>query len=254
MWTVWPTFGRSADWPAGLWRGDVIAPRRLTARAYQRSGAARSRARRLRRHGCSRVCGPSARRFIPGLAARVLKAIAGGSNENVEKVMAITVADASRPAAYRVRAVIHMGSRPRRPNSVPARAVFLSKHASTGARLRACRGAFAGKHGRNGKEPLGTRACGLVVVHECERTFPQFHDRHVGRVPRSSKAGNTRAALTVEHAITWARGKPSMMNFDMTFGKSMTLGLSRELAVQSVERVSGQKPCLVARSTTSHRK
>src|SRR5258708_39111961 len=51
-------------------------------------------------------------------------------------------------------------------------------------------------------------------------------------VPRSSKAGNTRAALTVADAIAWARGKPSMMNFDMTFGKSMTLGLSRELAVQ----------------------
>src|SRR5260370_14639060 len=69
-------------------------------------------------------------------------------------------------------------------------------------------------------------------------------------VPRSSKAGNTRAALTVADAITWLRGNPSMMNFDRTFGKSMTLGLSRELAVQSVERVSGQKPCLVARSTT----
>jgi hypothetical protein len=41
-------------------------------------------------------------------------------------------------------------------------------------------------------------------------------------VPRLSKDGKTRAALTVAHATTWLSGIPNMMNFDMTFGKSTT--------------------------------
>jgi len=49
-----------------------------------------------------------------------------------------------------------------------------------------------------------------------------------------------RSALAVEH-------------FDMTFGKSTT-PVVRDIGLQSVERVSGQKPCFVARSTMSQLK
>src|SRR6516164_3040923 len=73
-------------------------------------------------------------------------------------------------------------------------------------------------------------------------------------VPRSSNAGNMRAAFTVAQAITWLSGMPNIRNFDMTLGKSTTPGLLRDMAFQSVENVSGQKPCLVARSTMSQLK
>src|SRR5271154_3171172 len=73
-------------------------------------------------------------------------------------------------------------------------------------------------------------------------------------VPRSLKASNARAALTVAQAITWLNDMPNIRNFDITFGKSTTPGLLRDIAFQSVERVSGQKPCFVARSTISQLK
>src|SRR5258707_13310629 len=47
--------------------------------------------------------------------------------------------------------------------------------------LRACCGPLTSKRGRNGEEPLVAGARALVVVHEFERTFPQLHDRRVGR-------------------------------------------------------------------------
>ena len=55
-------------------------------------------------------------------------------------------------------------------------------------------------------------------------------------------------------AITWLSDMPNIRNFDITFGKSTTPGLLRDIAFQSVERVSGQKPCFVARSTISQLK
>ena len=102
-------------------------------------------------------------------------------------------------------------------------------------------------------------ALAVVVVEELEHTLPQLqHCESAGaptlRVPRSSNAGNTRAALTVAQAITWSSGMPNIRNFDITFEKSTTPGLLRDIAFQSVERVSGQKPCLVARSTISQLK
>ena len=44
-----------------------------------------------------------------------------------------------------------------------------------------------------------------------------------------------------------------MMNFDMTLGKSTT-PVVFDLTFQSVEMVSGQKPCFVARSTVAQSK
>jgi hypothetical protein len=43
------------------------------------------------------------------------------------------------------------------------------------------------------------------------------------------------------------------MYFDITFGKSTT-PVVFEVTFQSVERVSGQKPCFVARSTVAQSK
>ena len=53
--------------------------------------------------------------------------------------------------------------------------------------------------------------------------------------------------------MIWLSGMPNMMNFDMTFGKSMT-PVVFDMTFQSVEMVSGQKPCLVARSTVAQSK
>src|SRR5262249_6655594 len=47
--------------------------------------------------------------------------------------------------------------------------------------LGARRSTLTSKHGRNGKELLVAGTHALVIVHEFERTFPQLHDRHVGR-------------------------------------------------------------------------
>src|SRR5262249_18164910 len=66
-------------------------------------------------------------------------------------------------------------------------------------------------------------------------------------VPRSSKDGNTPAALTVAHAIIWLSGMPNMMNFDITFGKSMT-PVVFDMTFQSVEmvrQIPGMRPGLI---------
>src|SRR5215475_13598428 len=64
-------------------------------------------------------------------------------------------------------------------------------------------------------------------------------------VPRSSNEGNTRAAFTVAQATIWLIDMPNMINFDITFGKSTT-PVVFDKTFQSVDNVSGQKPCLVA--------
>ncbi len=46
---------------------------------------------------------------------------------------------------------------------------------------------------------------------------------------------------------------PNIRNFDITLGKSIT-PVVRDMVFQSVEKVSGAKPCFMARSTTSQLK
>ena len=62
-----------------------------------------------------------------------------------------------------------------------------------------------------------------------------------------------RAALTVAHAIIWLTDMPYTKYFDMTIGEVDDPG-RLDLMFQSVEIVSGQKPCRVARSTRSQSK
>jgi hypothetical protein len=67
-----------------------------------------------------------------------------------------------------------------------------------------------------GKEPLVTHACALVVVHECERTFPQLHDRQVGRHTnvalsdrlRASSCGQSRRTSACAAALASVRTSP----------------------------------------------
>jgi len=53
--------------------------------------------------------------------------------------------------------------------------------------------------------------------------------------------------------MIWLSGMPNMMNFDMTLGRSTT-PLVFDVVFQSVEKVSGHKPCRVAFSTVSQSK
>ena len=59
--------------------------------------------------------------------------------------------------------------------------------------------------------------------------------------------------MTVAHAMIWLSGMPNMMNFDITLGRSMT-PVVFDVVFQSVEKVSGHSPCLVAFSTESQSK
>ena len=117
---------------------------------------------------------------------------------------------------------------------------------------------LAGEHGTGREQPLAARARALVVVEELERAFAQLEQRDIGGRADIERApviedGNTRAALTVAQAMIRSSGMPNMMNFDMTFGKSTT-PVVFDMTFQSVEKVSGQNPCAVARSTVAQSK
>ena len=123
-----------------------------------------------------------------------------------------------------------------------------------GRRTRQCasgaRHVLARQNGPGRKQPLAAGASTFVVVEELKSAFAQLHDRDVG-----GRADIERAAVVEdgEHARgihggardDLVSGMPNVMNFDMTFGRSTTPVVST-FAFQSVENVSGQKPCLMA--------
>ena len=59
-------------------------------------------------------------------------------------------------------------------------------------------------------------------------------------VPRSLSE-KIRDGFTVAHSITWDSGIPTIRNFDITLGQSMT-PVVRLMEFPSVDSVSGQKP------------
>lgn len=123
-------------------------------------------------------------------------------------------------------------------------------------RLSARSDPLPAEHGAAREESLASGAHVPVVVDELERPLAQLEDGHIGRgadIERATIAEHLEHARRVDGR---ARDRliermPKSRNFDSTFGKSMTCD-ARPSAVQSVEKVSGQKPACMTRSTMSH--
>src|SRR5882757_5467477 len=114
------------------------------------------------------------------------------------------------------------------------------------------------KHGSGRKQPLMAGADAFGVVEELERAFAQLHDRYVGRGAHIERAavierreharrvhGGTCNDLAERHA------ERDELRHDI---RKIDDAGRLDVTLQSVENVSGHRPCLVAFSTVSQSK